>query len=55
VIGKGDRVRVIEDPDGLVVGWEGVVIARSGDCIRVFLDADDMPSSWFNHELEIVE
>jgi len=48
---KGDRVRVIKDPDGLVVGWEGAVIAVSGDWIRVFLDDDEMPSSWFKSEL----
>ena len=49
----GDRVVVVYDPDGLVVGWEGDVI-RVGHTVRVWLDHDDMPSDWAEDELQLL-
>lgn len=52
---NGDRVVVVEDPDGLVVGWHGVVLSANGSLVTVWLDDDYYSSTWHYTELELLD
>lgn len=50
----GDRIVITEDPDRLVVGWEGMVLNELGGLIEVWLDQDDYPSTWYRDQLKLL-
>jgi hypothetical protein len=51
----GDRVRVVKDPDELVVGWEGHTIKFKWGKWRILLDNDEYTSDFYEDELEVID
>jgi hypothetical protein len=51
-VNRGDNIRVVNDPEELATGWEGVVLSTKGKKVTVWLDQDEYSSEWEATDLE---